>query len=331
MPLTGLAAAHLPLQRTYWVTLTVAVVLKPDWSTTWDRGVARAAGTAIGVGVAGVLAAASRPSRAELVALVAVLAAGAFTVWQANFAAGVGFVTAIVVLLLDLLAPDTFALAGARLADTVIGAVVALVAYRVWPTWSAAHARTALAALIVAQREYLGVTLAGYGARGVSSGGVSSGEVAAASRAARLARSNAEEVVARSLADPAGHRLDPATATGLLAGSRRVSQAVHALRAGVVPLPEPAAEALGEIGAWVDTTLAGAAASLEGAGLEGAGLEGAGLEEREGSARQDQTVGMDLVAGLADAGGSALLAVEAAELVDAAGTVAGVAARWSPP
>ena len=45
----GVLADVLPIQRGYWITLTAALVLRPDFTTTFSRGVARIAGTIVGV------------------------------------------------------------------------------------------------------------------------------------------------------------------------------------------------------------------------------------------------------------------------------------------
>src|SRR5271154_252948 len=42
-------------QRGYWMTLTAVLVLRPDFTTTLSRGLARIAGTLVGVTVATVL------------------------------------------------------------------------------------------------------------------------------------------------------------------------------------------------------------------------------------------------------------------------------------
>ena len=64
----------LPLQRSYWVVLAVAVVMKPDYGSVFARTLQYAAGTVIGALVAALILAA-RPSDAALLAPMIALAA----------------------------------------------------------------------------------------------------------------------------------------------------------------------------------------------------------------------------------------------------------------
>ena len=73
---------------------------------------------------------------------------------------GFGFITAVVVFLINTISPDTLAIASARLLDTLVGSAIGLLAYALWPTWSRMPARQALAALIDAQRAYVDAVLA---------------------------------------------------------------------------------------------------------------------------------------------------------------------------
>lgn len=225
VPLVGLLAHHLPLQRSYWVTVSAALILKPDFSVTVTRGAARALGTVAGVGLAGAIAVGLHPHTVGTVVVVGVLSVAMYALWQANFATGVGFVTALIVFLLNLIHPDTVGTAVDRLVDTLMGGAIAVALYAAWPTWSEQSARAALADLAGAQRRYMGAVLALGG-----TGRPPEETLRAAARGARLARSNAESAVGRSLAEPPSRRIDPDTARGVLAGLRRSAQAVHALR-----------------------------------------------------------------------------------------------------
>src|SRR5262249_44479526 len=145
--LAELIARHVPLSRSYWMVVAAATTLRPEFGATFTRGAERAGGTALGVGLAGASAVALHPSGGAAVALVGVLAWAGYAVFPANFAVGFAFITAVVVFLLNAIAPDTLATAWARLLDTLVGGTLGLVAYALWPTWSQTPARHALADL----------------------------------------------------------------------------------------------------------------------------------------------------------------------------------------
>jgi uncharacterized membrane protein YccC len=48
MGVAGLVSEVLPLQRSYWVPLTVAIVLKPDYGSVFARALQRGIGTVVG-------------------------------------------------------------------------------------------------------------------------------------------------------------------------------------------------------------------------------------------------------------------------------------------
>jgi uncharacterized membrane protein YccC len=138
MSIAEIARQYLPIQRPYWVLLTVAIVLKPDFGSVFTRAVQRGAGTLLGVLLGSALLAVL-PSNAWV--LVAIAASAAFLPWarDANFGLFSVFQTPMIILLLDLALPSGPGLVGARLTDTLIGCAIVLVfGYLLWPqTWRA--------------------------------------------------------------------------------------------------------------------------------------------------------------------------------------------------
>ncbi len=251
VPISVSIARALPLERDYWVPVAAATVLRPEFGATFTRGTERALGTCIGVAIAGVVAAATSPGLAVTVALIGVLAWAGYATMPASFTTGFGFITALVVFLLDVLRPDTMQLAGARLLDTLIGSALGLVAYALWPTWARSSAWSALSELVSAQRAYLAAVLA----RIASSRPVAESRLRELSRGARLARTRAEAVVARSLTEPATRRIDADASSATLGATRRMVQAAHLLRLDAAdhdrarprPALEPFATSLDEL------------------------------------------------------------------------------------
>jgi uncharacterized membrane protein YccC len=129
----------LPLQRSYWVVLTVAIVLKPDLGSVFARAVQRGLGTVAGV-VLGAVILAAVPYGWLLLAPVAVLAALLPYGRSRNYGLFSTFLTPLIVLLLDLPDHTGWRLAGARLIDTLLGCVIVLViGYAPWPMSWYAH------------------------------------------------------------------------------------------------------------------------------------------------------------------------------------------------
>jgi uncharacterized membrane protein YccC len=139
---TGVAAVFsevLPIQRSYWVVLTVAIILKPDYGSVFARAVQRGAGTIIGAALGAVIVALV-PYGPWLLVPFGVLAALLPYGKSRSFGLTAVFLTPFVVLLIDLLSPGGWRLAEERLIDTLIGcAIVLLIGYAPWPSSWYAH------------------------------------------------------------------------------------------------------------------------------------------------------------------------------------------------
>ncbi len=129
----------LPLQRSYWVVLTVAIVLKPDYgsvprprSAARHRHDRRRRARRGHPGGGPVRAVAADPDGG---------AGGGVSFGRSrNFGLVATFLTPLVVLLIDLLAPGGWRLALDRLIDTMLGcAIVLLIGYAPWPMSWYAH------------------------------------------------------------------------------------------------------------------------------------------------------------------------------------------------
>lgn len=126
----------LPLPRPYWLLLTTAVVLKPDFGSIFARGVQRALGTLAGVLMGAVVLALVPPG--PLLLLPLAVFAFLFPLGASrNFGMLSTFLTPLTLLLVEFAGGGGAGLATSRLLDTVLGAaVVLLVGYLPWPsTW----------------------------------------------------------------------------------------------------------------------------------------------------------------------------------------------------
>jgi uncharacterized membrane protein YccC len=130
------ASVLLPLERPYWITLTVAVVMKPDFGSVFARAVQRGIGTVVGV-LIGAAVVAFLPLGWPQVVALAVFAGAMPIVILRNYGLFSAFLTPVIVILLELAHGDDPGLVVSRVTDTLIGcAIVLLIGYLPWPaTW----------------------------------------------------------------------------------------------------------------------------------------------------------------------------------------------------
>lgn len=121
------------IDRSYWVALTVAIVLKPDFGSVFARAVQRAIGTAVGVLVgAGVLALV--PLGPATIVFLALFAATLPIAIERNYGLFSIFMTPLILLLIDSVAGGARQLVADRLLDTLLGCGIVLVlGYALWP------------------------------------------------------------------------------------------------------------------------------------------------------------------------------------------------------
>ena len=123
----------LPLERSYWLALTVAVVLKPDFGSVFGRAVQRGAGTLVGA-VFGAAVVALHPNGWVLVLLAGAIAFLLPITQVRHFGMFTTTLTPLVIILLEVGHGGGWDLLLARMIDTVAGCVIVLVfGYVLWP------------------------------------------------------------------------------------------------------------------------------------------------------------------------------------------------------
>jgi uncharacterized membrane protein YccC len=149
------------LQNPYWVALTVAIVLKPDFGSVFGRAVLRGLGTLAGV-VLGAAVLAFDPRGWVLVLLVGVIAAVLPIGKDRNYGMFSTFVTPLVIVQLDLAHANDWSLVVARLLDTTLGcAIVLVVGYLLWPGSFKPRVGSHLLAVLDALGQYIEYGLSG--------------------------------------------------------------------------------------------------------------------------------------------------------------------------
>jgi uncharacterized membrane protein YgaE (UPF0421/DUF939 family) len=218
------------LPRGYWMPMTALLVLRPDFHDTFARGAARMAGTILGGGVATLLVRELQPGPTGLTVLLLLFVWSCYATFRMNYTLFTIGITGYVVFILMLSGVGEMTAVTLRAIDTIAGGCIALVVYALWPTWAAATVRSALAAMFEAQSVYLSALLTAY----LDPNAADIARLTRLRAAARLARSNAEALVERMLAEPKRKAtIQPRVATGLLAAIRRNALAALTLHAGV--------------------------------------------------------------------------------------------------
>ena len=224
--LASIAVAHsFALPRGYWVPFSVALILKPDYSTLLLRGAGRIVGTILGASLAAILVSVLHPSYALTILLVGVVAALAYTTWTASFSVSIGLVTSLILILLSVSNANSISTALDRLLDVTLGTIIAALTYLLWPSSPSSDVRQAEAAMFSALARYVGDVM-----NYTCGQETTTQEVSEQSRAAHFLYAAAESAVARALDEPSSTRGDASIEHGLLTSGLRILRATHALR-----------------------------------------------------------------------------------------------------
>ncbi|HET8597352.1 MAG TPA: FUSC family membrane protein [Castellaniella sp.] len=141
--IVGTLLAHAPMVRTvdpgmaghsYWIILTVLIIMKPGFALTRQRNGWRLIGTLIGCGLSLVLFYLGLNPKLYLLILVACSILG-YSLVQVNYTLSAMFNTLFVLLIFHFLVPGSNTVVGERLADTLIGCALALSCSYILPSW----------------------------------------------------------------------------------------------------------------------------------------------------------------------------------------------------
>jgi uncharacterized membrane protein YccC len=221
-------------RRTYWLPMTVVLVLKPEFTATFTRGLLRIAGTIVGLLLATGLFHMFQLHVAEQVILIFAFVFLLRWLGPANYGLFGIVVSALVVLLLAIngIAPKD--VIWARGINTAAGGVLTLLAYRLWPSWERTRISERMAEMLDAYRGYLESLAGATHAEDEST----PQELELTRRTARVARSNLEASIDRLSSEPGTTREQMSRLNAVLASSHRFVHAVMALDAIFSQSPE---------------------------------------------------------------------------------------------
>lgn len=141
--------------HSYWILLTIIVILKPAYSLTKTRNKDRLFGTFLGILIGIVILFFIKNNTALLIVMIFFMAIS-YTFMRTNYFAGVLFMTPYLVIFFHLLYPDNLKMVLTdRLLDTAIGSVIAFLASLfVVPAWEHSTIKTFMIKMLESNQKY---------------------------------------------------------------------------------------------------------------------------------------------------------------------------------
>lgn len=145
----------LDIRNTYWILMTIIVIMRPNYGLTKERSKDRIIGTLIGAAIA--IAIVLLTQSVIIYGILAIISLIlAFALIQQNYKSAAALITINIVFVYSLINPDAFQVIQYRVIDTVIGAAIAVIAnYTLWPSWEASNLKSVLVDALSKNRIYL--------------------------------------------------------------------------------------------------------------------------------------------------------------------------------
>ncbi|MCG1035834.1 FUSC family protein [Polaribacter sargassicola] len=127
--------SFIEMQQSYWILLTIVVIMRPSYGLTKERTKSRVIGTLIGAVIAAAIVLLTQNT--IIYALIAAfsLIIG-FSLVKQNYRNGAAFITVYVIFMYALIHPNILTVIEFRVFDTLIGSVLAYMGnYFFWPVW----------------------------------------------------------------------------------------------------------------------------------------------------------------------------------------------------
>ncbi|MEO6151071.1 MAG: FUSC family membrane protein [Mucilaginibacter sp.] len=155
--LTGYIVSHVfPLgNHSYWILLTIIVILKPGFSLSKERNYQRLIGT-IGGGIVGVLVLFFIKDKTAQFFIMLIFMLGTYSFIRLNYVIAVTFMTPFILIMLKFVGISGYSIVQERMIDTIIGSSIAFIAsYFVFPSWEFELIKESMRDVIFANVNYL--------------------------------------------------------------------------------------------------------------------------------------------------------------------------------
>ncbi|NRS88257.1 putative membrane protein (TIGR01666 family) [Flavobacterium sp. 7E] len=145
----------LPFQNTYWIVLTIVVIMRQGYGLTKQRTYHRIFGTFLGGIIAfGLLSFIHQPEVIGGLAVLSMILGFSFT--PTNYKIGATFITIYVIFIYGILTPNIQDVIQFRVLDTLVGALLSFLANSfIWPSWEFLNVPAYLEKSFIANRNYL--------------------------------------------------------------------------------------------------------------------------------------------------------------------------------
>ncbi|TLP74102.1 FUSC family protein [Maribacter sp. ACAM166] len=145
----------LDIPNTYWILLTIVVIMRPSYGLTKVRSKDRIIGTLIGAGVAvGIVLITQNVVIYSVLAIVSLVLA--FSLIQQNYKSAAALITISIIFVYSLINPNAFEVIQYRVIDTIIGSSIAVIAnYVLLPSWEADNLKQVLLNALRMNKKYL--------------------------------------------------------------------------------------------------------------------------------------------------------------------------------
>ncbi|GHH85391.1 hypothetical protein GCM10018793_53270 [Streptomyces sulfonofaciens] len=194
--------AALPLGHGYWAPMAAVMVMRPDFSQTYSRAVARFGGTLVGVTLATGVVRLAVPDT-SLAGALAVLSAGLmYLLLRTGQLAAQACITAYAVFLLGMGGEQWTQTVPQRVLLTLLGGVLAMLAYALYPDWETPRLPGRLADWLSTNGRYAAAVVSHF----ADPAGSDRAQVRAALLTARDARIAWREASARARTEPVRQR-----------------------------------------------------------------------------------------------------------------------------
>lgn len=142
-------------QGSFWVLLTILVILKPGFGVTKSRNFQRLVGTIVG-GVMGTVILITVENQFVLFGFLMIFFLIAYSLFRVNYIMSVFFMTPYVLILISFTGVSTLEMVQERILDTFLGCFIAfLSSYLIFPNWEGAKLKSNVYKLLSANYLYL--------------------------------------------------------------------------------------------------------------------------------------------------------------------------------
>lgn len=150
-----LIGSYFSVQNSYWILLTIVVIMRPNYGLTKERTRKRIVGTLVGGAIAiGIVFLTQNSTIYAILGLFSLTMA--FSLLQRNYTTAATFITLSIIFIYALLQPDVLNVIQYRILDTLVGAALAALGNLIlWPKWESQNINKVISSSVLANLEYL--------------------------------------------------------------------------------------------------------------------------------------------------------------------------------